>query len=228
MVGDLARGIELIQMKTVSQISGLLSARGSPFNSPPKALRLTSSKEQQNILRVQVTGVRNLILLAIMIGIVKAKHQRRHWIWKQGSCSWDECIEFSRIHDYTSLKIKVGCNKSFGRFKVLASTTILLSSIQTLNKSLWLTLYKDKKHKYERGAIQVTFEEPGNVNRHDNDDQQDVDTMKSVCSGYLIKLVADLRIQVDERDQRLKLMQTYIDELLIRVLEKCPQVLENK
>lgn len=50
---------------------------------------------------------------------------------------------------------------------------------------------------------------------------------KAICSDYLLKMVKDLRAQVEERDQRIKSMQSYIDQMLIQVLQNCPQILEK-
>jgi hypothetical protein len=134
----------------------------------------------------------------------------------------------SRFHDYTSLKITVGCYKRFGRFKVLASTVLQLSTVENLDKPHWFILHKDKKQKQKCGAIKLSFMLPNSVKAASGEDQSEVKEMKSACSDYLIKLVDDLRVQVEERDQCLKNMQTYIDRLLTRILETCPQVLENK
>lgn len=126
----------------------------------------------------------------------------------------------------------MGFYQRFGRFKVLASTVLKLSSIKKFDQAQWFVLYKDKKHKQKDGVIKLTFESPGNFKQsspiHSSVDQAEISSGEAVCSDYLIKLVDDLRAQLDERDQRIKNMQAYIDRVLTRVLEHCPLILENK
>lgn len=134
------------------------------------------------------------------------------------------------------MKIKVGSYKRFGRFKVLASTRLRLSTIMKLTDTQWFMLYKDKGHKQRCGSIQLSFDMPTNSSSTSSYSVSDsvasvnravpkVDD--TVCSDYLLKLVADLRAQLDERDQRIKMMQSYIDQLLTRILHVCPHILEK-
>lgn len=130
------------------------------------------------------------------------------------------------------MKIKIGYYKRFGRFEVLGSLRLRLSNVLHMSGYHWFALYKDKAQKHKCAAIQLSFELPNKSSCTTSDSVSaprsvDLNSNDAVCSDYLIQMVNDLRVQVEERDQKIKTMQAYIDQMLTRILQNCPQLLEK-